>query len=83
MSAAVLYVLRRMQQDGRLAYLIGPGSQVYDLLTEEAAQAAGQEVERFRREFESTLKPERWPSESDILDRIDTAVQDALKTGRT
>ena len=41
MSAAVSYVLRRMQQDGRLAYLIGPGSQTYELLTQEAAHPAG------------------------------------------
>lgn len=81
MSAAAFYVLRRMQQDGRLAYLIGVGSQAYELLTQEAAQAAGKDVEAFRREFESTLKPVRWPSEGDILDRIDAAVQDALKTG--
>ena len=78
MSAAVSYVLRRMQQDGRLAYLIGPGSQAYELLTEEAAVAAGREVAEFRREFESTLKTERWPSEDDIKDRIEEAVAEAV-----
>lgn len=75
MSAAVTSVLRRMQQDGRLAYLIGPGSQTYDLLTQEAAQAAGRDVEEYRQGFEATLKPQRWPSESEILDRIETALQ--------
>lgn len=74
MSAAVTYVLRRMQQDGRLAYLIGPGSQTYELLTQEAAQAAGRDVDEFRREFDSTLKTQRWTSEDDILDRIDEAL---------
>lgn len=79
-SAAVSYVLRRMQQDGRLAYLIGPGSQTYELLTQEAAQAAGRDVADFRRDFESSLKTERWPSEDDILDRIDEAVERARKS---
>lgn len=82
MSAAVAYVLRRMQQDGRLAYLIGPGSQTYDLLTQEAAEAAGRDVAEFRREFDATLKTQRWPSEGDIQDRIAEAVEAALKEER-
>ena len=82
MSAAGGLVLRRMQQDGRLAYLIGPGSQIYELLTHEAAQAAGREVAEFRREFDSTLKTQRWPSENDIKERIDDAVEAALKQER-
>lgn len=77
MSAAVSYVLRRMQQDGRLAYLIGPGSQTYELLTQEAAQAAGRDVTEFRQAFESTLKTEPWPSEDDILDRVEAALERA------
>lgn len=80
MSAAVNYVLRRMQQDGRLAYLIGPGSQCYELLTQEAAQAAGRDVKEFRKEYDATLQTTRWPSEGDILDRIDDAVKAALST---
>lgn len=75
MSTAAGYVLGRMQRDGRLAYLIGPGSQTYDLLTQEAAQAAGRDVAEFRREFDATLHPERWPSEADILDRIEVAIE--------
>lgn len=61
MSAAVAHVLRRMQQDGRLAYLLGPGSEAFDLLTEEAALAAGRDVEEFRAEFEATLNIQPCP----------------------
>lgn len=78
MSSAVAHLMRRMQQDGRLAYLIGPGSESYDLLTQEAAQAAGRDVDEFRQGFEVTLRPTPWPSEGDILDRIEAAIEAAL-----
>lgn len=68
MSAAVNYVLRRMQQDPRLAYLIGPGSQCYELLTEEAAQAAGKPVEEFRKQLEARLTYEPWPVKCNCSD---------------
>lgn len=61
MSAAVQHLLRQMRRDPRLAYLIGPCSQSYELLTEEAATAAGRPVSEFREEFEATLKFEAWP----------------------
>jgi hypothetical protein len=70
MSAAVTHLLRQMQRDGRLAYLIGPMSQSYDLLTLEAARAAGRGVGEFRIEFEATLKFERWVSETALRDRM-------------
>lgn len=76
MSAAA-YVLRRMREDPRLAYLIGPGSQTYELLTQEVAQAAGRDAQQYRSEFERDLKTQRWPSEDDILDRIEAAVAEA------
>jgi hypothetical protein len=60
MSAAVQHLLRQMQRDARLAWLIGPGSQSYELLTQEAAQAAGVEIEQYRAQFEATLKYEPW-----------------------
>ncbi len=63
LSEAVTYLLRRLQQDPRLASLIGPGSQCYELLMKEAAQAKGQELDLFRREFEQTLKYEMWPAD--------------------
>lgn len=56
MSAAVNHVILCMQQDPRLAYLIGPGSQCYELLTEEAAQDAGKPVGEFRTQLESQLR---------------------------
>ena len=59
---ATPHLLRQMQRDHRLAWLIGPGSQSYELLTQEAAQAAGQAVEAYRATHEATLKFTPWPS---------------------
>lgn len=70
MSAAVKHLLRQMQRDPRLAYLIGPGSESYALLTEEAAAAAGQAPNSFRTDFEKTLTFEPWPSDYDIQCRM-------------
>lgn len=72
MSKAVQHLLRQMQRDGRLAYLIGPGSQTFDLLTQEAAETAGRDVEKYRQEFEASLTfepvvPEAAPS-ADAVD---------------
>ena len=63
MSAAVHHILRQMQRDARLAWLIGPGSRTYELLTEEAATANGLDLEELRQQHEATLKFEPWPTE--------------------
>jgi hypothetical protein len=55
-SVAAKHLLRRMQQDGRLAYLMDPLTTSYELLTAEVAAATGQDVESFRKAFEATLK---------------------------
>ena len=62
MSNAIAHILRRMQEDPRLAWLIGPGSRSYELLTEEAAAAKNLDVEELRKQHTATLKFERWPS---------------------
>lgn len=61
MSSAVAHLLRQMQLDPRLAWLIGPGSRSYELLTEEAAKANNLDVEELRKQHGATLKFERWP----------------------
>lgn len=76
-SAAAKHMLRRMQQDGRLAYLIDPLTTSYELLTQEVATATGEDVEQFREKFEATLQYTQWQSEDDILNRIEDAVEDA------
>lgn len=63
MSAAVQHILRQMQHDARLAWLIGPGSRTYELLTEEAATANGLNLEELRQQHEATLKFEPWPTD--------------------
>lgn len=86
MSAAVTHVLKRMRADARLAWLIGPGSESFDLLTAEAASAAGQEVDAFRATFTASLRYEAWPS-NDIaecdcvsdVDRLNTELRNTLQ----
>jgi hypothetical protein len=56
---AVAHIIRQMQRDGRLAYLLGWGSQSFDLLTDAYAEANGLDVEKFRDEFISWLRPEK------------------------
>lgn len=66
MSAAVHHILRQMQRDARLAWLIGPGSRTYELLTEEAATSNGLDVAELRQQHESTLKFKPWPSDLEV-----------------
>ena len=63
MSAAVHHILRQMQSDARLAWLIGPGSRTYELLIEEAASANSLDPAELQRQHEATLKFEPWPSD--------------------
>lgn len=58
-DAAVSHVLRAIRDDGRKAYLMGFGSQSFELLTEAYAEANGLDVEKFRDEFWALCKPER------------------------
>jgi len=82
-SAAAKHVLNQMQRDGRLAWLIGPGSQSYELLTSEAAASEGRPIGEFQAEYELTLTTQRWPSVDDIQDCIDAAVAAALEADRS
>ncbi len=66
MSAAVNHILRQMQHNARLAWLIGPGSRTYELLTEEAAAKNGLNLEELRQQHEATLKFEPWPSDLEV-----------------
>jgi len=56
----VSHMIHRCQIDGRLAWLIGPLSGAYDLMTEAYAELKGVDVEVFRAQYEKTLRPEKW-----------------------
>jgi hypothetical protein len=56
---AVAHIIRQMQRDGRLAYLMGWGSQSFALLTDAYAEKHGLDVEQFREELSSRLVPEK------------------------
>jgi len=59
---AAQHLLQRMHIDPRLAYLLGPGSQAFDLITQEAAQQLGQPVDDVRRDAAVNLQYQAWPS---------------------
>lgn len=51
----VSHMIKRCQIDGRLAWLIGPGT--YDLMVEAYAEMKGLDVKEFERQYIKTLKP--------------------------
>lgn len=52
---AVAHIIKRMKADGRLAYLLGYGSESFDLLTQAYAEANGLDVETFRHSLDLNL----------------------------
>jgi hypothetical protein len=58
---AVLHLVRQLQRDPRLAWLIGPGSESYDVLTAAAATTTGCGVAQLRAEIERDLRISEWP----------------------
>ena len=52
---AVAHIIKRMQADGRLAYLLGNGTESFDLLTQAYAEARSLDVEEFRHAFDLNL----------------------------
>lgn len=59
---AVETLIRRISDDPRVAWLIGPGSQTYDAVTSAYAQMIGRDVNEFRKDFEAGLEFQEWPS---------------------
>lgn len=56
---AVQHVLRQIQRDGRVAYLLGFGTESFSLLTKAHAEMVGEDVETFRKRFWADCHPER------------------------
>lgn len=56
---AVSAVLRRIRDDGRVAYFLGYGSETFNLLTAAYAEAHGEDVDEFRKRFWALCSPER------------------------
>jgi len=59
---AAQHLVRRLTADPRLAWLIGPGSESYELLTAAAALSTGCTVDALRALIERDLKTTPWPS---------------------
>lgn len=59
---AVIHILRRMQDDPRLAYLLGLGSESFTLLTAAYAEHTGNAVETVRTELWDQMQTQRVPA---------------------
>lgn len=78
-AKAARHILDQIKKDPRLAYLIGPGSQSFELLIEEAALAQDIDVDVMRRMHSEGIAFEAWPSERAIQIRIEEAVEAATQ----
>lgn len=56
---AVRTMIKRIRDDGRVAYLVGPGSQTYEELTDAYAEIIGEDPIVFRSKFETVIRPQR------------------------
>ncbi|WP_208508410.1 hypothetical protein [Variovorax paradoxus] len=59
--SAVDWLLRRMKEDPRLAYLIGFGSESFERLTAAGAAIAGEDADPFREQLLCALQPQPVP----------------------
>lgn len=81
MSAAQ-HLLRQMQRDPRLAWLIGPGSRSYELITAEVADQTGTDLQELRDDVEAGLETQPWPRADGLTDeQIDTQLDAILRAG--
>ncbi|WP_180131911.1 hypothetical protein [Rhodoferax sp. BLA1] len=55
---AVAHVIKRMQSDPRLAYLMGPGTEAFDLLIAAAAAPSGLDEDFLGEQITGTLAPQ-------------------------
>lgn len=55
---AVHHVIQRLQADGRLAWLIGPGSETFDLLCAAAAAGTADTADAYAQALARCLNPE-------------------------
>ncbi|TXI23049.1 MAG: hypothetical protein E6Q67_05165 [Roseateles sp.] len=80
---AVLHLLKLIQRDSRLGWLIGPGSQSYDLITQAAAEAAGEPLVEFMAK-QPALAFLAWPDVGELQAQIEAlkAQIEALSANR-
>lgn len=76
MSTLAAHLIHQMQRDPRLAWLIGPGSQTWDLATEAYAKESGMDVSLARDTLGKDLKVEEWPSSGERADDDDPYAPD-------
>lgn len=75
---AVLHLINRMQADPRIAYLIGPGSESFELLVTAAALADGIETDVLRERVLGWISPQPVPGIGQAAGVLDQDVWDEM-----
>jgi hypothetical protein len=68
---AVMHLVKRMTQDPRLAYLIGPGSESFELIKAAAAHLVGEKGDPYRDSFLGAIKTQPLPRIGDECTTVD------------
>lgn len=76
-EAAVTAVMGRIIRDPRIAYLMGPGSETYDLVTAAVAESRGETPEAYRARIEPQLRTEAVVGR-DQYDTLERRLDEAL-----
>lgn len=75
---AVLHLVAQLKRDPRLAYLIGPGSESFELLVTAAAALAGDEWDPYRESVLGNLAPQPVPGIGKVAGVIDPDLWDEI-----
>lgn len=68
---AVRYLVGRLKADPRLAFIIGPGSESFDMLTAAMAEVDGQDLALYREVLADGLKYQAVPCVGEHVPQID------------
>lgn len=75
---AVMHLVAQLKRDPRLAYLIGPGSQSFDLLVDAAAVIYGEESDPYRESLLGKLTTQPVPSLGRVAGSIEPDLWDEI-----
>lgn len=68
---AVMHIIARLKADPRLAYLIGPGSESFELLVAAAAPLLGEELDPYRESLLGVIAAQPLPGIGQVAAVID------------
>ena len=75
---AVMHLVKRMTQDPRLAYLLGPGSESFELIKAAAAHLVGERGAPYRDSFLGSVKKQPVPDIGRVAAVVDPDLWDEI-----